>query len=115
MSRVSVLAVAVALATTSLLHAAEVADQRECVQEASPVGVTGAPMAVVLAEMFPASDEASIETEYGVSAPGVLEVVMSRIGPDGKPVMACVDNEQAARHFLQVPAERVATKKAQDQ
>lgn len=38
-----------------------------------------------------------------------MEVVMIRI-VDGKPVMACVDNKEAANRFLNAPAEKLAGK-----
>ena len=58
----------------------------------------------------------SYETEDGVASPmGGLEVIVVRIGTDGKPVMACVDNEKSAHRFFDAPIERVQGRKAQDQ
>jgi hypothetical protein len=63
-----------------------------------------------------ADEGGSYETADGVSAPAsAFEVVLARIGTDGKPVMACVDNEQSARRFLEAPVDRVQGRKAQDQ
>ena len=39
-----------------------------------------------------------------------MEVLIARIGPDGKPVLACVDSAAAAKRFLEAPIEAVATK-----
>lgn len=61
-------------------------------------------------------DGRSVETADGVNSPmSAMELVVARIGPDGKVVMACVDNAESARRFLTAPAERVALRKAQDQ
>jgi hypothetical protein len=52
-----------------------------------------------------------IETDDGggvtVSAFAV-EVLVARVGTDGKLIKACVDNEEAARKFLTAPVEKVA-------
>lgn len=42
------------------------------------------------------------------------EIVVARIGSDGKPVLACVDSDEAARRFLAAPRERLATGRAQE-
>ena len=39
-----------------------------------------------------------------------MELLIARIGPDGKPVLACVDSAAAAKRFLEAPIETVATK-----
>lgn len=46
--------------------------------------------------------------ENGISIEGLAtEVVLARIGPDGKPVRICVDNEAAARRFLEAPVDEL--------
>jgi hypothetical protein len=35
------------------------------------------------------------------------EVLIVRIAPDGKPVMACVDSAEAAKRFFEAPIEKV--------
>jgi len=35
-----------------------------------------------------------------------MEVLIARIAPDGKPVLACVDSAEAAKKFLEAPIER---------
>ena len=62
---------------------------------------------IALAELFARfnGDGVAIETEDGVSmTPEASEVVVARIGADGKPVMACVDSPAAAERFLRSPA-----------
>lgn len=55
-----------------------------------------------------------VETRDGVSAPMIsTELVLARIGADGKPVMACVDNARSAERFFAAPAERL--RKAENQ
>ena len=57
----------------------------------------------------------SVETANGVSAPmGPLEVVLVRIGDDGKPVLDCVDNEHAARRFFAKPLMQLAPSVAEE-
>jgi hypothetical protein len=52
-------------------------------------------------------EEESVETSNGVSATITTgEILLARIGPDGKVVMACVDNKEAAVRFLAGPVER---------
>lgn len=121
--RMSVFVAAVAFATTPFVYASQGASDRDCTREAMSGHEDAAqhvglhkPAPVTLAELFaiPAGDP-SIETEDGVSAPGHLEVVIARIASDGKPVMACVDNEKAAERFLNAPVEQLANKKAKEQ
>ena len=118
--RISVLVAVAALAVSSVALAAERANDAECTrqekvqQEAAQLPAT-AP--VTLEEVFAVSAEAeAIETEDGVSATvGPIEVVVARIGPDGKPVMACVDDIKAARRFFKAPVEQSAPKQAKEQ
>jgi hypothetical protein len=56
------------------------------------------------------------ETEDGVRSTSISsEMVLARIGADGKVVMACVDNPAAAERFFQAPVERVGQRKAHNQ
>jgi hypothetical protein len=43
-----------------------------------------------------------------------MEVLVVRLGTDGKPVLACVDSKEAARRFLDKPVEAVGSRKAQE-
>ena len=131
--RISVLVAVTALAVSSLAHAADRAGNRERTQEktqqetaaqatiqpevAAKAAEVAAAAPATLEETFAVSAEAkSIETEDGVSATvGPIEVVVARIGPDGKPVMACVDDLQAARRFFKAPDEKLAPKQAKEQ
>lgn len=73
---------------------------------------------VELAQLFARfnDDALSIETEDGVSAPMVAtEMLVARLGTDGKPVMVCVDNEESARRFLDAPIARVERSRMQEQ
>lgn len=121
--RISVLVAVTALAVSSFASAENRANDQECTrqekvqQEAAAQAVIQPVVAtqvepVTLEAIFAASAEAaSVETEDGVSAMvGPIEVVVARIGPDGKPVMACVDDIKAARRFFNVPAETTAPK-----
>lgn len=73
---------------------------------------------VALVELFARlnGDGVSIETEDGVSMEATsVEVVVARIGTDGKPVMACVDNVRSAEVFLKSPANQLRRGKGFDQ
>jgi len=128
-----VLVAVTALAVSSFAHGADRASNRERKHEktqhettakaatqpdaAAKAAESPAPAPATLEATFAVSAETkSIETEDGVSAAvGPIEVVVARIGPDGKPVMACVDDLEAARRFLKAPAEQQAPKQAKEQ
>ena len=43
----------------------------------------------------------------GITVQGLApEVVLARVGPDGKLVTVCVDNEKAARRFFEEPVDQ---------
>jgi len=50
-----------------------------------------------------------------ITVPASVEVVVARIGPDGKLIKACVDSEEAARRFLTAPLETLRTRQAKEQ
>ncbi len=73
---------------------------------------------VELIELFSRinGDGISIETEDGVSMVAQsAEVVIVRIGTDGKPVMACVDNPESAERFFTAPAGQLRSAKGYNQ
>jgi hypothetical protein len=127
--RIFVLVAAAALAVSSFAHAADNASDRECtseelakekatVQHEAAVPQEVAPVAsmATLEKVFAAPVSQSIETEDGVMAlVGPIEFVITRIGPDGKPVMACVDSAEAAQRFFEATFEKLPAKRAQDQ
>lgn len=121
MSRRMSLFLATALLAAQFVYAEKGPSDRDCTREkASPDELqvqVSAPAPVTLAELFatPVND-ASIEMEDGVSAIMTQrEVVIARIGVDGKPVMACVDDPAAAKRFFKAPVERLSPKQAQEQ
>lgn len=130
--RISMLFAVTALAVSSFAYAADRAGNRERKQEktqqettapattqpevAAKAAESPAPAPATLEETFAVSAAESIETEDGVSAAvGPIEVVVARIGPDGKPVMACVDGLEAARRFFKASTEQQAPKQAKEQ
>jgi hypothetical protein len=122
--RFSLLVAVAALAVSSVAFAAERANDTECtrqekVQQETTTQAAQLPATapITLEEVFAVSAEAEpVETEDGVSATvGPIEVVVARIGPDGKPVMACVDDIKAARRFFKAPVEQSAPKQAKEQ
>lgn len=126
--RISVLVAATAFAVSSFANAADRASDQECTRQekvqtetrqqetAQQDSQTPAAASITLAELFAAlAAEPSIETEDGVSAPGHLEVVVARIGTDGKPVKACVDSPEAAERFFKAQIEKLSPKQAKEQ
>jgi len=128
--RISVLVAVTALAVSSLALAADRASDHECtrqektqqettaqatIQHEQATAQLPATAPVTLEEVFVSAEAESIETEDGVSATvAPIEVVVARIGPDGKPVMACVDDVKAARRFFKTPVEQLAPKQAKE-
>jgi len=43
-----------------------------------------------------------------------IEIVVVRIGADGKPMYACVDNAAAAKRFLEAPLEKITVREARE-
>jgi len=63
-----------------------------------------------------ARNAATNETTDGVNSLNrSTELVIARLGADGKPVMACVDNADAAQRFFEASLERVGRRKAEQQ
>ncbi len=113
MSRRFILAIALAVFATTAVSAAEQATDRACTRDGA-------------AHLVPAHDEltalfarrqaqASATENTTESAPenttlepmGPPEVLMARIGSDGKLVVVCVDNETAARRFLDASTDAI--------
>ncbi|HEX8620103.1 MAG TPA: hypothetical protein VF911_21165 [Thermoanaerobaculia bacterium] len=104
----------VAFAAAPLANASEQFTQRVTARESIARFAPRIELTALFARI--ADGGAAVETSDGVSAPmQVSEVLVARIGTDGKPVMACVDNEEAARRFLDAPIERAERRRAQEQ
>ena len=122
--RIFVLAAAATFAVSAFAYAADNASDRDCVRIDQSQEATVKPEAPVKSEaavkaldkILAAPMSASVETEDGVEAlVGPIEFVIARIGPDGKPIKACVDSAEAARRFFQTRVEKLPAKSAQDQ
>jgi hypothetical protein len=116
--RLSVFAATAALVMTPFVYAADAADNNECAREeaaAAQIAAVPAPASRTIAALFAADAQEPTETEDGVSAPGHLEVLVARLGVDGKPIMACVDNEAAAHRFAKAAIEKLPSKKAKEE
>lgn len=46
---------------------------------------------------------------------GATEIIVARVGPDGKLIKVCVNSEAAVRRFLDAPLEALETKQARQQ
>lgn len=69
-----------------------------------------------LREIFSLAPGVISEGRDGITiGPMEVQVLLARVGPDGKLIRSCVDNEAAARAFLDAPIERLDTPKAKQQ
>ncbi len=67
-----------------------------------------------LFERAPGVDDAVAKN--GVTeGPGATEVILARVGPDGKLIKVCVNSEEAVRRFFDAPIETLETKQAREQ
>ena len=56
------------------------------------------------------------ETEDGITATAfAIEVIVARIGPDGKLIKACVSSHEEAKKFLAAPIEKVQKAEGHEQ
>ena len=101
-------AVTAVLALTALsAHAADPARSREA---ALPLDETA------LRAMFDLAPGVVATEGGGTTVSGyAVDVIVARIGEDGKIVKACVDTHEAAAKFFTAPIEKVAKPEAQNQ
>ena len=104
-------AVATVVATMAVsAHAAEGARQQDT------IAVPQAQRPLALHALF-AHAPGVVHAANGmiVSGPTHTDVILARIDSDGKLVKVCVDNEAAARRFLNAPIASVDGRKAKEQ
>lgn len=105
--RTLVVAAVVALITASA-HAADVARTRE---NALPLEERR----LALRALFDRAPGVISEGANGITVGAfAVNVIVARIDADGNLVRACVDNEAAARRFLDAPIEKVETRQAKE-
>ena len=64
---------------------------------------------IVERRALPAAGTMTIKAvETTAPLPEGVELLVARIGPDGKPVLACVDSAEALKKFLESPVEKLA-------
>lgn len=105
MSRHIILALIAALAAAPQVAAGE--SDLTCTRELRPQApLLRASVAAIFASTAsdPSSEPLGDEATPHLSS---VEVVLARIGPDGKPILACVDSETAALRFLEAQASRL--------
>jgi hypothetical protein len=100
----------VTFAAAGFAHA-ESASDRACTRD----GVAHlVPAHDELTALFARSEAQTMVTKNGTIAPmGPPEVLLARVGPDGKIAIVCVDSETAARHFLEASDDSLSRKKEQ--
>jgi len=98
MVRDTFIAIALAALAAFRLHAADT-------REAKP------PLAedrVALRMLFDRAPGVIIDDGNGITVQGMAgEVVLARVGPDGKLARVCVDNEPAALRFFEAPVDQI--------
>lgn len=112
--RIFVVPAVLAFALAPLAHAADQSVQQDSVR----ASIARLAPRIELTELFAriADAGASFDTGDGVSAPmAATEMLVARLGADGKPLMVCVDNEESARNFLDASLERVQRSRQQVQ
>lgn len=106
--RIFVVAAVVAALMTASGHAADSAPTREI---ALPVEERR----MALRALFDKAPGVISEGANGITVGAfAVNVLVARIDADGKLVSACVDNEAAARHFLDSPIEKIDTRQAKE-
>ena len=78
----------------------------------SPVAAELQPLHAALEAIFTVAAPADGSGEVTTDGPS-LQMIVVRV-KDGKPVMACVDNAEAATRFLTAPVEKIRGKAAED-
>ncbi|HET8774609.1 MAG TPA: hypothetical protein VFP80_12475 [Thermoanaerobaculia bacterium] len=101
---------ALAALTTASMHAADGSRKQD-----AALPQAGRPLA--LHALFAHAPGVIAEGPHGmiVTGPTHADVILARIDTDGKLVKVCVDNEAAARRFLDAPIAAVEGRKAKDQ
>ena len=109
MNRRTLAVVALVAVMTASAHATDPARSRE-----AALPVQERPLE--LKALFEHAPGVITETGNGImSGPTQADVIVARIGSDGKLVKACVNTEEAARRFLEAPIEKVEGRKAKEQ
>jgi hypothetical protein len=82
-----------------------------------PVPEKPAQERVALRAIFAAANGAVLTDDAnGVTiGPMAVDVIVARVGADGKLVKACVNNEGAARRFLEAPVAKIIANQAKEQ
>ena len=113
MSRRTYAVMAALMLAAPLAFASNDAVDRVCTRDVIPRAAGARPD---VSAMFATTIEEPVDEGTAVfSMPGTLELLVVRIGEDGKPVAACVDNEEAAHRFLDAPIGSIPTKQAKEQ
>lgn len=85
-----------ATAALFVVGEASASEDRDCTRQ-----IVRAPRVDVSA-LFARNTDDLIQAGEGIELPSI-EIVLVRIGEDGKPALACVDNPEAAKRFLEGP------------
>ncbi|HYI11343.1 MAG TPA: hypothetical protein VEK57_19970 [Thermoanaerobaculia bacterium] len=84
--------------------ASDTASDRICIRGTF---VRTATVRAKLAEAFARKPEPAVPQNEFIAPMGPMEVIVARIGADGKPVMSCVDSPEAAERFFGLAIEQL--------
>lgn len=113
MSRRLQVALAIVTIATAVAVQAETPAERACARDGITRLTPGrAELLALFASPLIERESQLVESETGTYAPmGPVEVVVARIGADGKPVLSCVNNATAAEAFLNAAPEELPARK----
>lgn len=100
-----VVAAIAALCVAPVVFASDGASDRMCTRDTVARAAT---LRAKVAEAFAQKPEqVVVPADDFTASMGPMEVIVARIGADGKPVMSCVDTPEAAVRFLALAVEQL--------
>ena len=108
MNRRTLVVAVFAVLMTASMHAADAARTQDA-------ALPQAERPLSLHALFAHAPGVIIENENGImTGPSEVNVILARIDADGKLVKVCVDNEEAARRFLEAPIAKIEGRRAKE-
>jgi hypothetical protein len=99
-----VVAAIAALCVAPVVFASDDVSDRICTRDTV---ARAAMVRTSLAEAFSQKPEQAVPQDDLTAPMGPMEVIVARIGTDGKPVMTCVDTPEAAERFFALAVEQL--------
>ena len=106
-----VVAAIAALCVAPVVFASDDVSDRICTRDTVARAAT---VRTNLAAAFAQKPEQVVPADDFTAPMGPMEVIVARIGTDGKPVMSCVDTPEAAERFFALAIEQLPKPKRQE-